>query len=137
MICQRDKEIINFIPKDYYVVKLILEGFEASLRFDDKNIAEQFKTSHIGLNAIVRQIETKDNTKKAPQLYDLTALQKVANKSFGYSAQQTLDIIQKLYESKLMTYPRTDSKYVSSVQKELNDFSIIFITRGSTSFINY
>ncbi|MEE0426580.1 MAG: DNA topoisomerase, partial [Turicibacter sp.] len=112
-------EIINFIPKDYYVVKLILEGFEASLRFDDKNIAEQFKTSHIGLNAIVRQIETKDNTKKAPQLYDLTALQKVANKSFGYSAQQTLDIIQKLYESKLMTYPRTDSKYVSSVQKEL------------------
>lgn len=119
MICQRDKEIINFIPKDYYVVKLILDGFEASLRFDDKNIAEQFKTSHIGLNAIVRQIETKDNTKKAPQLYDLTALQKVANKSFGYSAQQTLDIIQKLYESKLMTYPRTDSKYVSSAQKEL------------------
>jgi DNA topoisomerase-3 len=119
MICQRDKEIINFIPKDYYVVKLILEGFEASLRFDDKNIAEQFKTSHIGLNGIVRQIETKDNTKKAPQLYDLTALQKVANKSFGYSAQQTLDIIQKLYESKLMTYPRTDSKYVSSAQKEL------------------
>lgn len=119
MICQRDNEITNFIPKDYYVVKLILEGFEASLKLDDKNIAEQFKTSHIGLNAIVRQIETKDHTKKAPQLYDLTALQKVANKSFGYSAQQTLDTIQKLYESKLMTYPRTDSKYVSSAQKEL------------------
>lgn len=119
MICQRDNEIKNFIPKDYYVVKLILDGFNASLRFDDKYIAEQFKTSHIGLNAIVRQIETKDNIKKAPQLYDLTALQKVANKSFGYSAQQTLDIVQKLYESKLMTYPRTDSKYISSAQKEL------------------
>lgn len=84
-----------------------------------KNIAEQFKTSHIGLNAVIRQIETKNHTKKAPQLYDLTALQKIANQSFGYSAQQTLDIIQKLYESKLMTYPRTDSRYVSSAQKEL------------------
>lgn len=119
MICKRDKEIANFIPKDYYVVKLILDGFEAFLRFDDKNIAEQFKNSHIGLNAVIRQIETKDNTKKAPQLYDLTALQKVANKSFGYSAQQTLDIVQKLYENKLMTYPRTDSKYVGSAQQEL------------------
>lgn len=119
MICQRDKEIENFIPKDYYSVKLIFDGFKASLRFDDKNIAEQIKSSYIGSNAIVRQIETKDNTKKAPQLYDLTALQKVANKIFSYSAQQTLDIIQKLYESKLMTYPRTDSKYISSAQKDL------------------
>ena len=84
-----------------------------------KNIAEHFKTSYIGSNAVIRQIETKDNIKKAPQLYDLTALQKVANKSFGYSAQQTLDIVQKLYENKLMTYPRTDSKYVSSAQQEL------------------
>lgn len=119
MICQRDKEIENFIPKDYYIVKLILEGFEASLRLDDKNIAEQIKSSYTGLNAVIRQIETKDNTKKAPQLYDLTALQKVSNRLFGYSAQQTLDIVQKLYENKLMTYPRTDSKFVSSSQKEL------------------
>ncbi len=119
MICQRDKEIETFIPKDYYTVNLILEGFKATLNFDEKNIAERFKTSYIGTNAVVRQIETKDNIKKAPQLYDLTALQKVANKSFGYSAQQTLDIVQKLYENKLMTYPRTDSKYVSSAQQEL------------------
>ncbi len=119
MVCERDKEISNFIPKDYYVLNLILDGFKASLRFDDKNIAEEFKDAHIGLNAIVRQIETKDNTKKAPELYDLTTLQIVANKLFGYSAQQTLDIVQKLYESKLMTYPRTDSKYVGSSQKEL------------------
>ena len=119
MICQRDKEIETFIPKDYYTVNLILEGFKATLNFDDKNIAECFKTSYIGSNAVVRQIETKDTMKKAPQLYDLTALQKVANKSFGYSAQQTLDIVQKLYENKLMTYPRTDSKYVSSAQQEL------------------
>lgn len=119
MICQRDKEIENFIPKDYYIVKLILEDFEAILRLDDKNIAEQIKSSYTGLNAVIRQIETKDNTKKAPQLYDLTALQKVSNRLFGYSAQQTLDIVQKLYENKLMTYPRTDSKFVSSSQKEL------------------
>ncbi|MFR3814708.1 MAG: DNA topoisomerase 3 [Turicibacter sp.] len=119
MISKRDKEIISFIPKDYYIVKLILDSFEASLRLDDKSIAEQIKNSYTSLNAVVRQIETKDNVKKAPQLYDLTALQKVSNRLFGYSAQQTLDIVQKLYENKLMTYPRTDSKFVSSSQKEL------------------
>ena len=119
MICQRDKVIETFIPKEYYTVNLILDGFKAALSFYEKNIAEHFKTSYIGSNAVIRQIETKDNIKKAPQLYDLTALQKVANKSFGYSAQQTLDIVQKLYENKLMTYPRTDSKYVSSAQQEL------------------
>ncbi len=119
MICQRDNEIANFTSQNYYVVKLILDGFEGSLRFDDKNIAEQVKSSYIGSNAVIRRIETKDNIKKAPQLYDLTALQKVANRLFGYSAQQTLDIVQKLYENKLMTYPRTDSKFVSSSQKEL------------------
>lgn len=76
MISKRDKEIISFIPKDYYIVKLILDSFEASLRLDDKSIAEQIKNSYTSLNAVVRQIETKDNVKKAPQLYDLTALQK-------------------------------------------------------------
>ncbi|WP_286857441.1 MULTISPECIES: DNA topoisomerase [Sphingobacterium] len=63
-------------------------------------------------NAVVKQVETKPSIIQAPLLFDLTGLQKEANKKFGYSAERTLELAQKLYEKKFITYPRTGSKYI-------------------------
>ena len=66
----------------------------------------------------VKQVECKDKSEKPPALYDLTTLQRDANRLLGYTAQQTLDYLQALYEKKLCTYPRTDSRYLTSDMAE-------------------
>ena len=68
--------------------------------------------------ATVKQVERKDKTEKPPALYDLTTLQRDANRLLGFTAQQTLDYLQNLYEKKLCTYPRTDSRYLTSDMAE-------------------
>ena len=80
----------------------------------DKAEAERIQQICNLQTAVVQSIETKQKSEKPPKLYDLTSLQRDANRLFGYSAQQTLDYAQSLYEKKLLSYPRTDSRYLTS-----------------------
>ena len=113
MIVKRDDEIANFKKEKYYTVELELIGFTLSTeRIDSLEVAEQLK------NLLENRIEITDVIQKEkvtkPDLpFDLTTLQRECNKYFGYSAKQTLDYAQILYEKKLITYPRTDSRYLT------------------------
>ena len=115
LIVQREAEIDAFKPVPFYTVALELPGFSAaSSRMDNKGTAEQLRQACEGGMATVKQVERKDKTEKPPALYDLTTLQRDANRLMGFTAQQTLDYLQNLYEKKLCTYPRTDSRYLTS-----------------------
>ena len=110
MIVKRDDEIANFKKEKYYTVELELDGFTLSTeRIDSLEVAEQLKNLIEGRIEIADVIQKEKVTK--PDLpFDLTTLQRECNKYFGYSAKQTLDYAQSLYEKKLITYPRTDSR---------------------------
>ena len=115
LIVQREAEIDTFKPVPFYTVTLELPGFSVSgERMADKAAAQQLKTACQGAAATVKKVEHKDKSEKPPALYDLTTLQRDANRLLGYTAQQTLDYLQNLYEKKLCTYPRTDSRYLTS-----------------------
>ena len=115
LIVQREAEIDSFKPVPFYTVTLELPGFSVTgERMADKAAAQQLKTACQGVAATVKKMERKDKSEKPPALYDLTALQRDANRLLGYTAQQTLDYLQNLYEKKLCTYPRTDSRYLTS-----------------------
>ena len=119
LIVQREAEIDSFKPVPFYTVALELPGFTAlGERMKDKVAAEQLKNACQEAAATVKQVERKDKSEKPPALYDLTTLQRDANRLLGYTAQQTLDYLQNLYEKKLCTYPRTDSRYLTSDMAE-------------------
>ena len=119
LIVQREAEIDAFKPVPFYTVALDLLGFTAaSARMDKKADAEQLKNACQGGTVTVKQVERRDKSEKPPALYDLTTLQRDANRLLGYTAQQTLDYLQNLYEKKLCTYPRTDSRYLTSDMAE-------------------
>ena len=119
LIVQREAEIDSFKPVPFYTVALELSGFTAlGERMKDKAAAEQLKNACQEAAATVKQVERKDRSEKPPALYDLTTLQRDANRLLGYTAQQTLDYLQNLYEKKLCTYPRTDSRYLTSDMAE-------------------
>lgn len=110
MIVNRDEEISKFKKEKYYTVDVLLDGFTlSSNRIDDKYEAEKL-LNEIGDNIEIKEVTQKEK-KTSPELpFDLTSLQRECNKYFGYSAKQTLDYAQSLYEKKLITYPRTDSR---------------------------
>lgn len=115
LIVQREAEIDTFKPVPFYTVTLELPGFSVSgERMADKGTAQQLKTACQDAAATVKKVERKDKSEKPPALYDLTTLQRDANRLLGFTAQQTLDYLQNLYEKKLCTYPRTDSRYLTS-----------------------
>ena len=115
LIVQREAEIDAFKPVPFYTVVLELPGFSVSgERMVDKAAAQQLKTACQGGTATVKKVERKEKSEKPPALYDLTTLQRDANRLLGFTAQQTLDYLQNLYEKKLCTYPRTDSRYLTS-----------------------
>ena len=119
IIVQREAEIDAFKPVPFYSVALDLPSFTAaSARMDKKADAEQLKTACQGGTVTVKQVERRDKSEKPPALYDLTTLQRDANRLLGFTAQQTLDYLQNLYEKKLCTYPRTDSRYLTSDMAE-------------------
>ena len=119
LIVQREAEIDAFKPVPFYTVALDLPGFSAaSARMDKKADAEQLKSACQGGTATAKKVERRDKSEKPPALYDLTTLQRDANRLLGYTAQQTLDYLQNLYEKKLCTYPRTDSRYLTSDMAE-------------------
>ena len=113
MIVKRDADIANFVKQKYFTVDLDIGFKAASARIDDENTADRLVSSCNGKTATVTDVKKEVKSVSAPKLFDLTSLQREANKKFGYTAQQTLDYMQSLYEKKLVTYPRTDSQYLS------------------------
>ena len=110
MIVKRDDEIANFKKEKYYTVELSLDGFNLLTdRIDDKTAAEQL-FNLVGEKIEITNVIQKEKVTKPDLPFDLTTLQRECNKYFGYSAKQTLDYAQSLYEKKLITYPRTDSR---------------------------
>ena len=115
LIVQRECEIDAFKPEPFYTVNLDCEGFSASgEKLNNKCEAENIARDCDGQKMTVKSIDCHEKSEKAPLLYDLTTLQRTANKELGYTAQQTLDYLQSLYEKKLCTYPRTDSRYLTN-----------------------
>ena len=121
MVVMRDAEIAAFQPKPFYTVQLGMNGITAaSRRFDEKGDAQQLlATCKETMKAVIKSMERKEKTERAPLLYDLTSLQRDANRILGFTAQQTLDYTQALYEKKLVTYPRTDSRYLTDDMKPM------------------
>lgn len=122
MIVERENEIRRFVPKDYWTISAKTENFSllwqdkgsGQARIFNKEQADSIVTKVSGKTGEVRDVQKAAKSELPPLAYDLTELQRDANRKFGYSAKQTLSIMQRLYEShKLVTYPRTDSKCIS------------------------
>ena len=113
LLVQREAEIGAFKPEPFYTAELDFGSFTAtSEKFKKKSEADAV-IPKAGEPVVVKSVTSKEKTEKAPALYDLTTLQRDANRQLGYTAQQTLDYVQSLYEKKLCTYPRTDSRYLT------------------------
>lgn len=115
MIVEREAEIKGFKPENFYTVQMMVSGVVVtSERFQSKEEAEELVREVEAADiARIIKMETSTRTEKPPLPYDLTSLQRDANKYYGFTAQQTLDYTQSLYEKKLVTYPRTDSRYLT------------------------
>lgn len=114
MIVKRDNDVDNFVKQKYFTADLDCGGFTlSSARIDDENTADMLVNSCNNSLVTITSVKCEVKTEKASKLYDLTTLQRDANKAYGYTAQQTLDYTQSLYEGKLVTYPRTDSQFLS------------------------
>ena len=133
MTVEREAAIAAFVPKKFYTVALELtSGFVASSRrISEKTAAENLLAEcRKEMVSTIQKITRKEKAENPPLLYDLTTLQRDANRLLGYSAQQTLNYLQSLYEKKLTTYPRTDSCYITDddedmleeLAEELEDF---------------
>ena len=119
MLADRDSKIVLFRKEKYHHVRLALEGTEAvSDRIVSPEDAQAIRDACDGQRAVCVSLVREKKTEKPPKLYDLTTLQREANRVFGYTAKQTLDYAQSLYEKKLLTYPRTDSRYLTSDMAE-------------------
>ena len=114
LLVQREAEINAFQPETFYTVHLDFNGFSAAGgRMKEQAEAERLAGDCNSKTAAVTSVMQTKKTEKAPALYDLTTLQRDANRLLGYTAQQSLDYLQSLYEKKLCTYPRTDSRYLT------------------------
>ena len=114
MLADRDSKIVLFHKEKYHHVRLALEGAEAvSEKIPAMEDAQTIRDACDGQRAVCVSLVREKKTEKPPKLYDLTTLQREANRVFGYTAKQTLDYAQSLYEKKLLTYPRTDSRYLT------------------------
>ena len=114
MLVKREADIAAFVSEPFYIPTVDCGGFTASgERTKDKQAAEAVQAACDGKQAIVRSVECQQKSVAPPKLYDLTTLQREANRLLGFTAQQTLDYAQSLYEKKLLTYPRTDSRYLT------------------------
>ena len=114
LLVQRESDIESFISKPFYVPEITCGGFTASgEKMTERSEAEKIRMDCDHNSAFVRSVEKQVKTIQPPCLYDLTTLQRECNRIYGYTAQQTLDYVQSLYEKKLATYPRTDSQYLT------------------------
>ena len=131
-IHKRDYDVKHFIKQKYFTADIACDGFTlSSARINDETAVNALISSCEGKPVTVKAVKKEVTTVSAPKLYDLTTLQREANKTYGYTAQQTLDYTQNLYEKKLVTYPRTDSQYLSDdmEQTEQEKARVGYITR--------
>ena len=114
MLVDRDAKILRFQKEKYYTVGIQSGSLKAdSGRIASIDEADTLKNACAGASAICSSVKREKKTEQPPKLYDLTTLQREANRLFGFTAKQTLDYAQQLYEKKLLTYPRTDSQYLT------------------------
>jgi len=114
MLVDRETKIMNFQKEKYYMAHILMDGIDAATgRIDDKNKADEIVGTCQNGQALVTSVLKEEKTVAPPKLYDLTTLQRDANRLFGFTAKQTLEYTQSLYEKKLATYPRTDSQFLS------------------------
>lgn len=115
MLTERGEKIAHFQKEKYHHVHIAAGDLTASSeRIPDAEDAQAMQTACHGRQAVCVSVETEQKTQAPPKLFDLTSLQRDANRLFGYTAKQTLDLAQALYEKKLLTYPRTDSRFLTS-----------------------
>ncbi len=125
LIVDKQKEINAFVSKDYYEIQTVFDGFhgfwideEEQTKIENEAVAKEISDKLNAQDSLVTKVEKEEKRIPAPLLYDLTELQRECNRKFGYSAKKTLDIAQSLYEKrKMITYPRTDSRYLSDDMK--------------------
>ena len=119
LLADRHNKITYFRKEKYYTVSIDTGGTKAvSERIDNETTAKDLKAACEHSQAVCVSVKKEQKTEQPPKLFDLTTLQRQANKVFGYTAKQTLDYAQALYEKKLLTYPRTDSRYLTEVMAE-------------------
>lgn len=119
MLVERERKISQFKKEKCYVLRLEMNGTEAvSEKLNDSTEVERAAAACKGVPAICTSVTKEQKKEQPPKLYDLTTLQREANRLLGYTAKQTLDYAQSLYEKKLLTYPRTDSRYLTSDMAE-------------------
>ncbi|SHJ66270.1 DNA topoisomerase III [Tepidibacter formicigenes] len=149
MIVQREEEIKNFIPKNYYTItgnadNFILQWIDnkgGQTRTFNKDKAQKIVSKVNGQYGEIIEVNKTSKKKYSPFLYDLTELQRDANKKFGYSAKKTLSIMQRLYENhKILTYPRTDSRYlttdiVETIPERLKSISVGPYTKAAQNLL--
>ena len=134
MLTERKEKIEHFKKEAYYKVSLS----DGKLAVISENIqseteAEELRKLCDGTEAVVTRVKREQKKISPPKLYDLTSLQREANRFFGYTAQKTLDMLQELYEEKMVTYPRTDSQYVTEDMKE----TVKMLAKGMTDFLPF
>ena len=119
ILCDRHNKIAFFRKEKYFTVELTLGGVKAETeRLDNENTAKEIITACEHSQAVCVSVTKETKTEQPPKLFDLTSLQRAANRIYGYTAKQTLDYSQALYEKKLITYPRTDSRYLTEDMAE-------------------
>ena len=119
MLVDREAQIMSFKKEKYHIVRLDLDGIEAtSVRISDKRDADELKDACRASSVVCVSVSREKKIVAPPKLFDLTTLQREANKLYGYTAKQTLDFAQALYEKRLLTYPRTDSTYLTEDMSE-------------------
>lgn len=134
LLVQRESDIESFISKPFYVPEITCGGFTASgEKMSERSEAEKIRIDCDHNSAFVRSVEKQVKTIQPPRLYDLTTLQRECNRIYGYTAQQTLDYVQSLYEKKLATYPRTDSQYLTK-DMQVTAASLILWLRDNMPF---
>lgn len=118
MIVQRQEEIDSFIPQKYFSISADLKAFKAYTQEESRTRALEILQQCSGADAVVTKVNRAEKVSPPPALYDLTTLQRDANRILGYSAKQTAEYAQSLYEKEILTYPRTDSRFITGSQKE-------------------
>jgi len=145
MLTERSAKISGFVKEKYHIVRLDLETGGGAIAAQGEHIksiedAKAIQAACHGRQAVCVSLTKEQKTVSPPKLFDLTALQRESNRLFGYTAQQTLDAAQKLYESKLITYPRTDSRYITSDMAAglpaLTQTAAAFISAGAAVPVN-
>ena len=118
MLVERESKIMNFKKEQYFMAHILCGGVDAATeRIDSKTDADNISGACLNGQALVTSVVKEEKAVAPPKLYDLTTLQRDANRLFGFTAKQTLEYTQSLYEKKLVTYPRTDSQFLSDDMK--------------------